>query len=128
MSNHNNRFFELLCHFDDTTTNCTMYPYRSLVTNTSNPKPKIIPVHQDTYQDTFQKILDRTLTEPTECEAIQCSLCMTNKKNINLSCGHAYCSDCVKCQAEVQKWAVDPINRTCPDCRQQVKSISKLFL
>lgn len=46
--------------------------------------------------------------EPTDNEFLQCILCMTNKKNYKIDCGHLYCIECIS--------KID--SKKCPECRK----------
>ena len=59
------------------------------------------------------------VSETTDNEVLQCSICTTNKKDRVLPCGHLYCSVCVsKCKS------------TCPTCKKhfEPKNVIRVYL
>lgn len=56
--------------------------------------------------------------EATDVEAIQCQICMDNKKKVVLNCGHALCVSCLK---KIK-------NRICSECRQNITSTNVIYL
>lgn len=56
--------------------------------------------------------------EATDVEAIQCQICMDNKKKVVLNCGHTLCVTCLK---KIK-------NRTCSECRQNITSTNVVYL
>ena len=54
-------------------------------------------------------------TEPTDCEDVQCKVCLINRVNVLLSCGHPLCNAC--------GWRID----TCAFCRAPIKSKTQIF-
>jgi hypothetical protein len=58
-------------------------------------------------------------SEKTENELLQCTICVENKKDRALPCGHLYCSECVKkCKNE------------CPNCKKsfETKKVIRVYI
>lgn len=47
-----------------------------------------------------------------------CEVCLDRKRDCVLSCGHLFCSSCISGLLE----------KVCPTCRVEIKSVHKVFL
>jgi hypothetical protein len=59
------------------------------------------------------------VSETTDNEILQCSICATNKKDRVTPCGHMYCSTCItKCKG------------TCPNCKKHfdIKKVIRVYI
>ena len=58
--------------------------------------------------------------ESTSNEALQCTICVDNRKNVVLNCGHCFCATCYNSLVQYQA--------PCPNCRLPIISGMRLYL
>ena len=77
----------------------------------SQPRPTV------RVDPSLQAVVDSAPVEP--CDEGACTICVTNKKNIVLGCGHMFCPECVKTVLTTQC--------KCPNCRSHITTVIRLY-
>jgi hypothetical protein len=104
-------------------------PERTPILLNPNTGNNLLPMSHISYQPLITTVLPSApqvvsidwVSEETDNEALQCSICWERKKDLSLDCGHTLCTECARSINENQ-------NPQCPECRASFSLIRRVYI